>query len=253
MLPLIIYGGQTCEDTALVRAHLWALGIPFTERDVEDAPEARAVIERWNNGQVVTPTLIFGNDQIVMSEPALEQLDEALHQAGYEFKLPRAVEFPELALLPAPDFTLQASDGGEVQLSRLRGRNKAVLFFAHAADCRVCQGYARQLTNHPGEFAEYESALFLIVPGNVEIASVWADAFARGYAALADEGGEVKQKYAEYFHASVPSADAHGVFVLILDQYTAPRAGSFAADAGGLITPREILDWLHLLDSECAE
>ncbi len=252
MLPLTLYGSRTCEDSALTRARLRALGVRFADHNREDEPEIEPILARWNKGNLVTPTLVFGDDDLVIAEPTLEQLEEKLRAAGYEFDLPQAVEFgDELKNRRAPSFTLPASDGREVQLGKPRGR-RTVLFFAHSSECRVCQGYARQLTARQTEFEEASAQLWLILPDKVELAVRWSREFARGRAVLADADSDhrVMEKYARYF---APLADVHDVFLLILDSYTAPRAGSFSVDAGGLIAPSEILAWLRVLECECAE
>ena len=61
-------------------------------------------------------------------------------------------------------------------------------------------------------------------------------------------GRRVKQRLATYVNA-----DRAGVLVLLLDRYTAPRTRIQAADAGGLLAPHELAEWLYYLDRECAE
>ncbi len=248
MLPLTVYGSRTCEDTALVRDHLRALGISFESRDREADPAIGSIIERWNKGHIITPTLVFGDDQIVLAEPKLEQLEEALVSAGYRFQPNQAKELHGLNQMPAPDFRLPSSEERQFQLGRLRGRSKSFLFFAHGADCPVCQGYARQLAARRQDWEENETQPVFIVQDTFLHAREWAREFAGHYPALADEGGKIKARYADYF-----SADPNGVILLVLDQYTAPRAGSFAPDAGGLIIPQEVVAWVALLAAECPE
>src|SRR5919202_1408415 len=126
MLPITFYSSQTCEDSALARDRLRSLRIPFAEERREDDPIVGVILARWNRGNLVTPTIVFGEDEEVISEPTLEQLEEALREAGYKFDAPRAVEFhDDRANRPAPNFTLPASDGRQVQLSKLRGRKQA--------------------------------------------------------------------------------------------------------------------------------
>ena len=129
-------------------------------------------------------------------------------------------------------------------------RKRATLFFAHDSTCRVCQGYARQLTAHLSEMDEVNARLLIVLQGDPRTAPHWAHEFARDLPVLADADSRVKRAYAQYFRPEC--ADETDVFTLILDSYTAPRAGSFAPDAGGLIAPSEILAWLNVLDCECA-
>ncbi len=248
MLNVTVYGSETCEDTALARDHLRALDIPFASRYRETDPAVEDIIKHRNRGNVITPTIVFGNDEIVLAEPSLEQLEEALRAAGHEFQPIGAAQFRTLADLPAPDFGLFTTDGRPFELGSLRGRRKSVLFLAHGPDCRVCQGYTRQLAARREEWDEHETLLLLLVEGQMEQARAWAGEFAGGYSALADADGEVKRRYADYF-----SSDPLGVMLLVLDAYTAPRAGSFAEDAGGLITPGDAVEWMRLLGAECPE
>lgn len=249
MLKVHVYGSGTCEDTALVRDRLRALGVAFEDHNREDDPRVDTVLEKWNNGNRVTPTLVFGDGDIVISEPTLEELEANLRAAGYAFEAPRAVEIRDARKNQRmPNFTLRATDGAEVTLYKLRGRKRPVLFFAHAATERVCQGYARQLTNQRALFDEYNAQPLLILPDDLETARAWAHEFARGYPALSDAGARVKGQYAKLL--DVP---ADHVLLLILDSFCAPRAVSFGKDAGALIAPSEITSWLRLLDYECDE
>lgn len=251
-IPLTVYGSSTCEDTALVRDRLRALGIPFSGDDREENSELDPLLASWNNGNLVTPTLLLsgsGGTERVLSEPALERLDDELRAAGFQFESPRAVAIrDERKDRRAPEFTLPSTDGQTLSLHRLRGRKRPVLFFAHSHACRVCQGYARQLTDRRALFEEYNAVPLLILPNDLDSARSWANEFARGYPALSDAGGQCKQAYASYL-----DAEPSGVFLVVLDSFAAPRAVSAAPDAGGLIAPGEAMAWLRLIDCECDE
>lgn len=82
-LPIVMYARPDCEDSALVRDRLRALGIPFGEIDIDEDEAAARYVERLNRGFRSTPTLIFGDEEIVLVEPTVAQLDEALRRAGY--------------------------------------------------------------------------------------------------------------------------------------------------------------------------
>lgn len=248
-MQLRIYGSLTCEDTALVRAHLRTLQIPFADFNREEDAGVNEILAGYNNGNLVTPTLVFGDDQFVLAEPSPEQLHETLRAAGFNFQTPRAVEMRgALKNARLPNFTLPATNGENVTLYNLRGRKRAVLFFVDAASDRIGQGYARQFTNHRELFDEYNALPLPIVRANLDATQVWAHEFARGYAALSDADGSVKQKYAAAL--DVPAPDA---LLVILDSFCAPRAYSHGGDAGALITPSEITSWLRLIDCECDE
>jgi peroxiredoxin len=247
MLPLTIYASTTCEDTALVTDRPQVLGVPFAIRYRQDDKDVDDVLKRWNGGNLVTPTLVFGNEELAAAEPTVQKLEEILSEAGYIVEPPKATEVRgALKNQRLPNFTLPATNGTDLTLYKLRKR--AVLFFAHAADERVCQGYARQLTRQRQEFDEYNAQPLLILRDSIENLGAWAKEFANGYAALADAEGKTKARYATELGLS-----ASDVFLVVLDTYYAPRAYSVAADAGGLIAPSEVFSWLRLLDCECDE
>lgn len=249
MLPLNLYGSHTCEDTALVRDRLRALGIAYSDHNREDDARVDALLARWNKGNLVTPTLVFGDEELVVAEPSLEQLEQLLRKAGYTFSSPSAVEIrDERRNTRAPNFTLPATDGSMVTLYQLKGRKRAVLFFGHDHRERVCQGYARQLANQRAAFDEFNAAPLFILPDNLEAARAWAHEFARGYPALSDEDGRVRETFARYCNVAPAN-----VMLVLLDSFSALRVFSSASEAGGLLAPGEVMSWLRLLDCECDE
>lgn len=248
-LPLFVYGSATCEDTALVTARLRALDIPFALHQREEDSNVEAILEKYNHGNRVTPTLVLGNEEIIFAEPTLEKLQERLTEAGYIFTAPRATEIRgALKNQRAPNFTLPATRGDAFTLYNLRRHKRAVLFFVDDSNDRASQGYARQLTQRPDAFEDFNALPVPLVRADLETTQAWAHEFARGHMALADPNGSVKEKYAALFGIDVSDA-----LLVILDSYYAPRAISNARDAGGLITPDEIQSWLRLLDTECDE
>ncbi len=248
-LPVFVYGSLTCEDTAITTARLRALNIPFALHNREEDANVNTLLEKYNHGNRVTPTVVLGNEEIVFAEPTLETLQERLAEAGHIFTAPRATEVRgELKNQRVPNFTLTATRGDAFRLYNLRGHKRAVLFFVDDANARANQGYARQFTNRPGAFDDFNALPLPIVRADLETTQAWAHEFARGQMTLSDPHGKVKQQY-----SALLGVDAQEALVLILDSYYAPRAYSSARDAGGLITPDEILSWLRLLDSECDE
>lgn len=248
-LPVVVYGSLICEDTALVTARLRALGVPFTVRYNQQDAEVNAILEKHNNGNHVTPTLIFGDDAIVMAEPTLEQLESSLAQAGYVLNVPKGVEIRgELKNQRVPNFTLASSDGTDLTLYKLPRRKRAVLLFVPDPRDRAAQGYVRQLTRERELYDEYNALPIPILSADAETVREWANEFARGYAALSDEDGVVKAKYDRVF-----GLENANVLLVILDTFCVPRVISYGADAGALIAPGEVLSWLRLLDYECDE
>ncbi len=251
-LPITIYGSHLCEDTAFVRDRLLTLGIPFSEHDKEDGIRVQQMLDRYSRGSPHTPTIVLGDDKQVLIEPTVQELESALSTGGYSVHIPNVVQFDtQLSGRPAPDFDLPSTAGDEFELGQLRGWRRSVLFFAHDHSCRVCQGYARQITSMT-QWSEMETRLLIVLQDNVERSRHWAEEFAADATVLADSDGTVKARFAAYF-ASTLSSRPEGTMTLVLDRYTAPRVGSFASDAGGLIAPHEIDSWLHLLDYECDE
>jgi mycoredoxin len=82
-LPIRMYARPDCEDSELARERLRALGIPFIEINIDEDEEAARYVERLNRGFRSTPTIVFGDEAFYIVEPTVEQLDEALRQAGY--------------------------------------------------------------------------------------------------------------------------------------------------------------------------
>ena len=82
---ILILGRDTCEDTIRSRAHLDAVGIPYTYGNVELDPEADARIRSYNSGERVTPTILIGDPNKparVIREPSDDELDAALAAVG---------------------------------------------------------------------------------------------------------------------------------------------------------------------------
>lgn len=52
-------------------------GITFTEVDLEQDPQAVAIVERVNNGNQTVPTLVF-SDGTAMTNPSVEKVKEKL-------------------------------------------------------------------------------------------------------------------------------------------------------------------------------
>lgn len=248
-LPLFVYGSLVCEDTAIVTARLRALGIPFTLRHAEQDPNVNSLLEKYNHGSRVTPTLVFGDDRIVITEPSLAELETQLDRAGYTFNPPHGTEIRgELKNRRLPNFTLPSSAGTDVTLYQLPGRKRAVLLLLQDAADRVGQGYVRQLTNERALFDEYNATPIPILSADIQTTTGWAHEFARGYAALADREGKTKDKYDRVF-----GIESAGPLLVVLDTFCAPRLVSHADDAGGLVSPTEVSNWLRLLDNECDE
>ena len=79
--PILILGRDTCDDTIRSRAHLDALGIPYTYGNVELDPDADARNRSFNDGNRVTPTILIGDSLTparILREPSDDDLDAAI-------------------------------------------------------------------------------------------------------------------------------------------------------------------------------
>jgi glutaredoxin len=248
-LPIVMYGAATCEDTAITRSRLVAIGIPFRELDVDLDAEAAREQRAASDGRRVTPTLVFGAGQLVVIEPTLEQLGEALVAAGHIVEPPEAIAYhDELASRPIPLRHLPTDLGDSFSIERLRGQRQVALFLGHDAECLACFGYARQLATQLNALAELEAVPVIVVAGTADTIAAWRRGIADGVPILADADGSWKRAV-----ATRVGADAGDALLLVLDRFAAPRAGSIAAEAGGLIDPSAATDWLRLLALECPE
>ncbi len=251
-LPVITYGSHACEDTALARDRLKSLNVPFVAHDYEDDAYVADRIEAYNHGDLRTPTIVFGEDKFVLTEPSVQELEETVAKAGYQIHPPTGVKFdPSLSNRPAPDFKLPSANGMPFELHQLRGSRRAVLFFGHDHRCLICRGFAKQLAARVRDYEEMQAKAIVVLRDNREEAHVWAEEFAPGLTVLADADEFVKLQYVDYFR--MLHATREGTLLLVLDLFTAPRVGAYAPDAGGLLSPQEIGNWLQLLDFECDE
>jgi glutaredoxin len=247
--PLLMYGAATCEDTAVTRSRLRALGVPFREIDVDLDPEARNRLSKLECGRPRTPTLVFGDRALIAVEPRHQELDDLLVAAGYPVKPPVAVEYHgSRASSPLPLWILPSVGGNSVSLESIKGRQQAVIFFAHDATCLACYGYAKRLAKQCEALAEAEAIPIVVVRSEPEDAAHWRREIADDVMILADAAGAWKAAVA------VALDQPPGLAALVVvDRFAAPRAGSFAAEAGGLISPADATDWLRFLVLECPE
>lgn len=239
MLPIWLYGSHTCEDTAITRDRLNALGIRFIERDKEDNESVAALLEKYNAGMQRTPTLVIGADEIVIAEPTMEQLEDLLIQAGYIFEAPGLRRFDSKQYLPENSMlaTIRPAVSG-IQSS------KTLYFFAHTEACRVCQGYARQIVIQNNQLAKHNVRLQIVLRANLDQAKKWAKEFAADAVVLIDGDGEFKRQAADRF-PDTWDIRTGGVWLMLVDsQDDAIQAGTYAADAGGLVAPSEIVRYI---------
>lgn len=238
-LPLVMYGSYKCEDTALVRDRLRTLRVPFKELMKEDDAQVEGVLKKHNSGLAQTPTLVFGDEQIVLTEPTIEELEEVLTKAGYTFNAPQAQALrvqpypPDMTSLPAHRYDVLAGQ-------RPARPVKIIAFFAHSEGCRVCQGYAKQLTLRVRDFHELGTHLRIVLYTDLKSAEDWSHEHAPGIEIRADEDGAVKREFANFLPDNLDVRPG-GTWLLVLDREEVPRIGVYGADAGGLVSPTEII------------
>lgn len=244
-----MYGATTCEDTAVTRSRLRAIGIPYREIDVDLDPDARDRMAVLGGGLSSTPTLVFGDRALIAVEPSLHELEGLLSAAGYAVDPPAAVTYHgSRAALPVPLRSLPDVTGGCFSLESIRGRSQAAIFFAHGATCLACYGYAKQLARQREALAEADAIPIVVVGSEPAAASSWRHEIVDDVAILADATNAWKSAVTGALKEPPGSAA-----LVIVDRFAAPRAGSFAVEAGGLISPAEAADWLRFLALECPE
>jgi len=67
------YGASWCSECERARAFLDQHHVPYTWVDLEQHPEAHEIVERYNGGKHIIPTIVF-EDGSVLSEPSNAQL-----------------------------------------------------------------------------------------------------------------------------------------------------------------------------------
>lgn len=75
-----IYGSDWCGYTQRALRQMETLGAPFQYIDVDENPEAEALIASWNNGRAIRPTFDIGGDYFV--NPSAQQLEDELRERG---------------------------------------------------------------------------------------------------------------------------------------------------------------------------
>jgi mycoredoxin len=68
-----MYSTPWCGYCHRLKRQLDKAGIPYTEVDIEQEPEAASVVERINNGNQTVPTVVF-TDGSAMTNPSLAQI-----------------------------------------------------------------------------------------------------------------------------------------------------------------------------------
>ncbi len=94
----------------------------------------------------------------------------------------------------APDFTLQADDGSEVTLSKLRGR-KVVIYFYPKDDTPGCTVQACDLRDRWADFEATGALIYGISPDPVDSHVEFRDKYQLPFRLLADVDHQVAEAY----------------------------------------------------------
>lgn len=70
---IVMYGADWCPDCRRAKRFFATHGIPYTWRDVESDPEARAFVVQANGGRQVIPTIVFPDGSLLV-EPSNAEL-----------------------------------------------------------------------------------------------------------------------------------------------------------------------------------
>jgi mycoredoxin len=74
---ITMYSTPWCGYCRRLKGQLERAGIAYTEVDIEQQPEAAALVERVNGGNQTVPTVVFP-DGSALTNPSLAQVQRAL-------------------------------------------------------------------------------------------------------------------------------------------------------------------------------
>ena len=74
---ITVYGTIWCPDVRRTRQFLDQHGIAYKWIDIDKDPQARAFVERVNNGYRSVPTIVFA-DESTLTEPSTSELRQKL-------------------------------------------------------------------------------------------------------------------------------------------------------------------------------
>lgn len=79
---ITLYGTFWCSDCRRARRVLARHDIPYQDIDIDKDPEARALVEKLNQGNRSVPTILFP-DETILVEPSDSELMRKLKDLGY--------------------------------------------------------------------------------------------------------------------------------------------------------------------------
>jgi len=77
MSEITVYSTSWCGDCRRSRKVLQAMGVSYTDIDIEEHPEAAEIVRKLNNGAQSVPTILFP-DGSVLVEPSNAVLEQKL-------------------------------------------------------------------------------------------------------------------------------------------------------------------------------
>lgn len=80
MNELMIYGSAWCGYTQRALRQMESLGVSYQYIDVDENPDAEALIASWNNGRAIRPTFDIGGAHFI--NPAPGEIEEVLRKRG---------------------------------------------------------------------------------------------------------------------------------------------------------------------------
>ncbi len=205
---LTVFGVPWCEDTAITRARLQALNVPFVYVDPEEDPAADAYVRGLHGGNRITPTVVVGVEEEVAAEPDLATVDRLARLTWPGLPIER----PSLSMPMSADSDLGGDDdigaaqspdantdrawsitpGGLVSVSADGeatpagsgpgvpshwatgpAGHLAIVLLAHGGGCLPCLGYAKRLLAHREGFAGAGATAAVVVADDPGPAAEW--------------------------------------------------------------------------------
>jgi glutaredoxin len=82
-LPVMLYGKPADVGTVRIRERLEELRVSFVEIDLDQDETASTYLEEIRPGNKKIPVVVFGDEEMILVEPGMEELDQKLRRAGY--------------------------------------------------------------------------------------------------------------------------------------------------------------------------
>ena len=112
---------------------------------------------------------------------------------------------------PAPEFTLQTSEGKQVRLSDFKGKQPVVLYFYPKADTPGCTKEACGFRDRIGDYSSSNVVVLGISPDPATDVTKFAEKFKLNFPLLADADHSVADKYGVWQKKSMMGKEYMGV------------------------------------------